>query len=497
MDVISAGAILAGRYRLDAPLGTGATATVWRAHDEMYDRTVAVKLVKSPGAADPMDASERLRREARAAARLDHPNVTYVFDYGETSLRDGVTQPFLVMELLEGESLEQRLGRGPLPWREAVDVCAQVADGLDAAHAAGIVHRDVKPANVFLARDAVKVLDFGIAATAWDPSMTRTGQVVGTPWYLAPERLVGKPAGPTSDVYSLGCVLHHALMGTPPFEGDNFATIAVAHTRGTAAPLRVPDMPDEIIGIRDACLSKNPMGRPMAAVVGRRLREVVASQDRAARTRTVITQRPSALPEASFNGSPRSYQAPVPADVTITDLPLPRRAMREQAERDRGRSRLWLVPLVVGVAVVLALGVWSLTGGAHRAVPANGASAPAVVAAGGNTATATTAPTVSAATAVQRLRALVAADSQDGFLDESDTTTFTHDVNRIATDAATPGEAATARSEVDLMRRQISTRETEGTLSRTTGQTLLDRLAAVDAALKPAGIGGQGGGPGN
>jgi serine/threonine protein kinase len=206
VDSAIPGALIADRYRLVRPLGAGGSATVWEASDTALDRTVAVKLLHGSALANPTDR-ERLRREARALARLAHPRITIVFDYLEQPQPDGTPQPVLVTELLSGSTLAERLRSGPLPAAEAAEVCAQLADALRAAHQAGIVHRDVKPANMVLTRGGVKLLDFGIAQAATDSNLTGN-LAIGTPACMAPEQLTGRGATPASDVYALGCVLY-------------------------------------------------------------------------------------------------------------------------------------------------------------------------------------------------------------------------------------------------------------------------------------------------
>ena len=180
-----AGRLLGGRYRMEALLASGGMGEVWAARDLLLDRAVAVKVLGGAFAGDGR-AAERLRREARAAGRLEHPAIARMLDLGEDGGR-----PYLVMELLEGESLAERIARGPMGPAETAQVVAAVADALEAAHQAGIVHRDVKPGNVFLTSDGgVKVLDFGIASAAGDTALT-TGDLLGTAAYLAPERALG------------------------------------------------------------------------------------------------------------------------------------------------------------------------------------------------------------------------------------------------------------------------------------------------------------------
>ncbi|MFE9103091.1 protein kinase domain-containing protein [Actinomadura geliboluensis] len=222
-ETVAPGDRLGERYRLDRPVGAGGMATVWRAVDLVLDRAVAVKV---PNEGWPEEFTRRLRQEAKAAAGLTHPSITGVYDYGEHETgREGAGGspdrtgriPYVVMELLDGETLAARLARGPLPWREAAGICARVADALAAAHAAGVVHRDIKPANVFLTPVGVKVLDFGIAFTG--PS-TAGGPVLGTPAYVAPELLRGAAPTSAADIYSLGIVLNECLRGAAQIPGQ-------------------------------------------------------------------------------------------------------------------------------------------------------------------------------------------------------------------------------------------------------------------------------------
>ncbi|WP_329087992.1 cellulose binding domain-containing protein [Actinomadura citrea] len=253
-EIIAPGERLGGRYRIERPLGAGGMATVWRAVDTVLDRAVAVKVPKDGG---PEEFARRLRQEAQAAAALTHPGITGVYDYGEhrigsqgSARRESRRIPYVVMELLDGESLAVRLSRGPLPWREAAGICAQVADALSAAHDAGIVHRDIKPGNVYLTPVEVKVLDFGIAFTG-----TTGGPVMGTPAYMAPELVSGTPPTPAADVYSLGVVLHECLTGAPPTPSSAFRK----------------DTPDEVAALCRDCLSPDPGARPTAAGAARLL----------------------------------------------------------------------------------------------------------------------------------------------------------------------------------------------------------------------------------
>jgi serine/threonine-protein kinase len=226
-------ALLAGRYRLVAIVGRGGMGEVWRATDELLHRDVAVKTLPEWAARTP-GAAERFRREALAVAQLNQRRVASVFDYLEA---DGVS--YIVMELLDGESLAQRQNREPvLPAAEAAEIVAQAAEGLQAAHDAGITHRDVKPANIMLTPLGVKLLDFGLAATTWDAGLTGTGMMVGTLAYISPEHAAGEPGTEAGDIYALGVVLYKALTGNLPFRADN--PLALVRAQAAASPPPLP-----------------------------------------------------------------------------------------------------------------------------------------------------------------------------------------------------------------------------------------------------------------
>ncbi len=233
MEDLAAGTALGGRYELDEVVGSGGMATVWRAHDRVLDRPVAVKILHPQLAEDPAFL-ERFNDEATASARLTHPNIVHVFDAGS----DGGTA-FIVMELFEGETLRDRVQRtGPLQPAEAASIMGQVLQGLQFAHDHGLIHRDVKPANVLVARDGrAKVADFGIAKAAYggtaDP--TTTGRVLGSVPYLAPEQVEGKPLDARADVYAAGAVTYELLSGRPPFTAET--DIAAAMLRLTSDPI--------------------------------------------------------------------------------------------------------------------------------------------------------------------------------------------------------------------------------------------------------------------
>ncbi|MFF7274555.1 serine/threonine-protein kinase [Streptomyces griseorubiginosus] len=268
-----AGRLIAGRYRLLAKLGHGGMGTVWRAQDETVDREVAVKEPRVPDHLPERErgnAFERMRREARAAARLDHPSVVNVHD---VAVVDG--RPWIVMELVRGRSLGDALQEGTLGAREAARIGLEVLGALEAAHAAGILHRDVKPDNILLGRhDRVVLTDFGIAQIEGETNLTDTGGFVGSPEYIAPERVLGQRPGPASDLWSLGVVLYAATEGVSPFRRSNTpATLQSVLNAMPAPPAAAPGpLADAINGL----LQKDPARRPTATQV-RALLEATAN----------------------------------------------------------------------------------------------------------------------------------------------------------------------------------------------------------------------------
>ena len=256
-----------GRFEILAPIGSGGMGEVYRARDRKLEREVAVKILPEWMSAQE-DARTRFEREARAVAALSHPNVVTLHDVGSTG-----SLLYAVMELLEGESLRDRLASGPLPWQLAIRVAKGVADGLAAAHAKGIIHRDVKPGNIFLSRSGhVKILDFGLArlvqaAAESDPSMTATNAVLGTTGYMSPEQASGHRLDGRSDLFSLGCVLYEMLTGTRPFQGETVVARMMATVRDeppTLAELGI-QVPPEVERILASCLAKRPADRFISA----------------------------------------------------------------------------------------------------------------------------------------------------------------------------------------------------------------------------------------
>lgn len=253
------GTLIADRYRLLRPLGSGGTAHVWAALDVSLNREVAVKIL-SATSAGPAER-ERLRREARVLAALEHPRITMVFDFVEVADQMGAVTPVLVTELLDGMSLEDRLRSGPLDPGTAFQVCAQLADALAVAHRAGITHRDVKPGNAMLTSRGVKLLDFGIARGEADTQLTGSMMVIGTPVCMAPEQWSGRGAQPASDVYALGCVLYWCLAGHAPYPSSDIGALGMAHLQADPPALPVA-VPASIVDLYLACMAKDPAQRP-------------------------------------------------------------------------------------------------------------------------------------------------------------------------------------------------------------------------------------------
>ena len=336
-----------GRYVLRDELGRGGMASVHRAHDEVLDREVAVKLLHAHLATDPTFL-DRFRREARAAAALSHPNVVTVHDWGETD--DGA---YLVLQLIEGVSLRDVLRvRSHLPVDEAVAVLAPVAAGLGAAHAAGLVHRDVKPENLLLGRDGtVRVTDFGLARAAASATSTFGGEVlIGSPHYLAPEAVRSEPVDARADVYGLGIVLYESLVGEPPHQADTPFATAMAHLeRAIPAPSsRRPQVPTWLDDVVATATAFEPDDRyPDAAAFGRTLSRGAGgdapdvSGVRAAAAAAVPVHQPASSIAPGGGSSPPPPPPPSGADDR-GEVPHRSTAQIEEEEAPPRRRRRWL-----------------------------------------------------------------------------------------------------------------------------------------------------------
>jgi serine/threonine protein kinase len=268
--------ILGGRYRLVDRIGMGGMSEVWRGHDGVLDRPVAVKIMHPAVEGTLGETGVALvRAEARSAARLAHPNVAGVHDFG-TSPGAGRDVPYIVMELVEGQTLSEHLAAGSLDWRIGVRICAEVAAGLAAAHAENVVHRDIKPANVMLTPSGAKVLDFGIAAVVGTPDPDPDGPVMGTPAYIAPERFEGHPATPAADMFALGTLLYHCLAGRLPWSARTHTEMVTAQCHTDPEPLPYLDaLPPEVLDLCWRCLARDPGERPTALVAALLLAEAV------------------------------------------------------------------------------------------------------------------------------------------------------------------------------------------------------------------------------
>ncbi len=246
------------RYRIVDRLGSGGMGVVYRAVDTTLGRDVALKFLPG-GQEEDSDAVPRFLREARAVSKLDHPNICTVYEIGETP-EGGL---FIAMACYDGETLKNRLQRGPLPVAEALEITRQIALGLREAHAAEIVHRDIKPANIFLTEEGrVKVLDFGLAKVGGEPSLTRTGSSIGTPYYMAPEQILGD-VDARSDLWALGILLFEMLIGEPAFEADNDLAVIHAILNKPVPTLaeRNGDLPGSLQPLLDGLLAKSPGDR--------------------------------------------------------------------------------------------------------------------------------------------------------------------------------------------------------------------------------------------
>ncbi|MCW2498043.1 Stk1 family PASTA domain-containing Ser/Thr kinase [Jatrophihabitans sp.] len=262
--------LVGGRYELGELIGYGGMAEVHRGRDIRLGRDVAIKVLRPDLARDPSFLN-RFRREAQSAAGLNHPSIVSVYDTGEDITPEGATQPFIVMEYVEGRTLRDILkAEGRLPARRAMEITADVCGALEFSHRNGLIHRDIKPANVMITNaGAVKVMDFGIARTLADDAstVTQTANVIGTAQYLSPEQARGETVDARSDVYSTGCLLYELVTGVPPFQGDSPVAVAYQHVRENAPTpsSRVPDLPRVLDSIVMKALAKNMLNRYQSA----------------------------------------------------------------------------------------------------------------------------------------------------------------------------------------------------------------------------------------
>jgi serine/threonine-protein kinase len=263
--VLQPGEVLAQRYRVQRLIGQGGMGAVYLADDEVLGELVALKLISSAFAGDEAAMVARFRREVTSARKVSAPTVIRIHDLGEA--RPGLL--YLSMEYFAGRTLAEVIAqRGLVPIADAQDMLAQIASGLEAAHAAGVIHRDLKPSNVLVGeRGAVKIIDFGLALCMASEGVTTTGAILGTPLYMSPEQVRGKPLDARSDIYSLGALAYHLVTGRPPFSGDNAIAVGFAHVSETPTPPRDlrKDCPPALDAAIVAALAKDANARPASA----------------------------------------------------------------------------------------------------------------------------------------------------------------------------------------------------------------------------------------
>jgi serine/threonine-protein kinase len=348
----SDGALFAGRYRIIRRLGQGGMARVYLAQDESLHREVAIKVLADRHSDDP-HFIERFQREARAAARLNHPNIVQVYDQSQGGMS------YIVQEYVEGETLKDLIRReSPLDPRRAITIALQILAALRVAHQQGVIHRDVKPQNILMQPDGkLKVADFGIASAGGDTEMTEAGSIVGTAQYLAPEQARGLTVGPPADLYALGIVLYEMLSGRVPFEGDSAVNVALRHVQEAPEPLteRNPLVPVALESVVMRALAKDPRQRYQSAdEMGIELDQVrqglpISDETAVIGAATLAMARPG---------------PPTPAETMVAPPLPPREAGPPRTPANPTRRRLWILLIVLGVVLVaITAGVFAFTRG--------------------------------------------------------------------------------------------------------------------------------------
>src|SRR5215472_7093978 len=380
---------IAGRYRLVSRIATGGMGEVWRGTDTVLGRPVAVKVLRDMDAFGHGDATARFRAEARHVSSLSHPGIAQVYDFC-----DAENPPCLVMELVEGPSLAEVLASGPLDPARTMDIMAQTASALAEAHRAGVVHRDIKPGNLLLARGGqVKIIDFGIAQAAGSAAadtyvrssgtVTVAGAVLGSPAYLAPERAMGEAATPASDLYSLGIVAFECLAGRLPFEGS---TLEVSWAQVHQPLPRLPgDVPAAVAALIEQLTAKNPAARPVSAG------EVAT---RARQLRDGLLRSPTAQIPSVADLLPPVEPEPAESNPTLLNP----RVLADERSDLRPRSRTGPVVAIIAIAAVALAGLvgWQLRG----ELTAGTASHPPGTVAGGPTTNPSPSPSTSSTSAL-------------------------------------------------------------------------------------------------
>ncbi|WP_247638045.1 serine/threonine-protein kinase [Microbacterium sufflavum] len=354
------GVSFGGRYELQSRIAIGGMGEVWEATDHVIGRTVAIKILKDEYMGDP-GFLERFRAEARHAALVNHEGIASVFDYGEEN-----GSAYLVMELVPGEALSTILERdGALSADKTLDIVAQTASALQAAHAAGLVHRDIKPGNLLITPDGrVKITDFGIARIADQVPLTATGQVMGTVQYLSPEQASGHPASPATDTYSLGIVAYECLAGKRPFTGESQVAIAMAQINEQPPPLP-PTVPIPVQNLVMAMIAKKPADRPSSAATVARAAQALRRGD--------LNSAAIAVPAIATGGiagdddATRMLTASNDGATRIlpTTAQLPTEEAVAEEEKKKKKRSAWTWPLIALIAlliIVLVGTLWAMFG---------------------------------------------------------------------------------------------------------------------------------------
>lgn len=358
------GAVFGNRYTLGERIAVGGMGEVWEATDQVLGRIVAIKLL-SPALADQAGFAQRFREEARNTAALSHPNIAAVYDYGEDAGAN-----WIVMELVKGQPLSQIIAEhGALSPERTISVISQAAHALQAAHDRGVIHRDVKPANILVKPSGeVKLTDFGISRATDAAPITRTGEVMGTAQYISPEQATGQAVSPKSDIYALGCVACEMLTGRRPFDEGSPVATAMAHV--TTPPPPLPDsVPPALAQVVMSCLAKDPADRPASA---RALADTLRGAPTSGFPVTAPMARTERLdaatrvaPAGPATRAPRSAAPAGPATRAGATAPV-----AEEKERRRVNPFLWIIPLLLVLAALGFLAARSLGGDDSTPAPA-------------------------------------------------------------------------------------------------------------------------------
>ncbi|MEU1984682.1 serine/threonine-protein kinase [Nocardia sp. NPDC019395] len=367
--MLNNGAMIADRYRLQRLIATGGMGQVWEALDTRLDRRVAVKVLKSEFSADPT-FRHRFRTEAKTTAQLNHPGIAGIYDYGETYDPQGGETAYLVMELVQGEPLNTVLNRlGRLSVVQGLDLLEQTGRALQIAHQAGVVHRDVKPGNILVTPTGqVKITDFGIAKAVDASPVTKTGMVMGTAQYIAPEQAIGEDATAASDVYSLGVVGYEALAGQRPFTGDGALTVAMKHVREVPPPMP-SDLPPNVRELVDVTLAKEPSQRYSDGGEFAEAVAAVRSGRRPPPPRNLVAAGPTSVipaPQPGYDETATVRYTTPPAVVAGPETVMDHHGAHDADPAGGGglgKNQKWMIALGIGALLLGGAVVWLLFGG--------------------------------------------------------------------------------------------------------------------------------------